>query len=170
MLQLIGLLALLCCLYTVLRSLFCVALTSLLHSPFPYLLIYSNMRASLLLFALLALLCFTAPFVRAQDDAAEGGVGEGSAVEEDVEEVVTETEPEPVIRALIPSPDISTTVYFPEYQDKKFVAGETVTALIGLANSGEQTYNVSATAQQQPAFTAAAAVSSADTRSTPCLL
>ena len=43
----------------------------------------------------------------------------------------------------MPSPDVATWVRFLGVQDNKFVAGTEVTALVGMHNSGDKTFNVS---------------------------
>lgn len=108
----------------------------------------------LLLLVLIALFV-NLNIVRADDaeDATSGsgsaGGAEGATGEEDQEEVV---ESEEVVRALVPSPDVSTSVHFPDFADRKFVQGETVTALIGLSNSGDKTYNVCKHTQHRAAI------------------
>ncbi len=44
---------------------------------------------------------------------------------------------------VMPAEDVTTWVQFLGVSDSKFVAGEEVTALIGMHNAGEKTYNVS---------------------------
>jgi len=51
--------------------------------------------------------------------------------------------PQPLTLETLPSsPDISTTVYFPQFTDKRFTAGEEVSVLIGVSNSGDRPYNL----------------------------
>lgn len=51
--------------------------------------------------------------------------------------------PQPLTLETLPSsPDISTTVYFPQFTDKRFIAGEEVSVLIGVSNAGDRPYNL----------------------------
>jgi len=40
------------------------------------------------------------------------------------------------------SPDVSTIAFFPQFPEKRFVAGEIIEVLLGFTNSGESTFNV----------------------------
>jgi len=51
--------------------------------------------------------------------------------------------PQPLTLETLPSsPDITTTVYFPDFTDKRFTAGDEVAVLIGVSNSGDRPYNL----------------------------
>lgn len=60
---------------------------------------------------------------------------------EEVEEV--EVEEAPPQMYVLPADDVLTTVKLLGVEDNKFIAGEEVTALIGVSNSGDKTYNFS---------------------------
>lgn len=60
--------------------------------------------------------------------------------EYDEESEVEEAAPQMYV---LPAPDVQTFVKFLGHSDNKFVAGEEVTALIGMTNAGDNTYNVS---------------------------
>jgi len=95
-----------------------------------------------------------APSVRADDDAvADDDVdvadeedkahGDADEVEIDDETAESDEVEEPRQYYLGPNPDVQTTVYFPDFPDRKLVQGEDVTVLIGLTNTGSKEFNVS---------------------------
>jgi len=114
---------------------------------------------SLLMLVFLIAAVFTTVSVRADDDESSGGGAgsEGAAGEEDRPEATgdagnantgseTATQSEDAtsdeIRMIVPSHDVATSVYFPNYPGRNFTQGEEVTALVGLSNSGDKTFNV----------------------------
>jgi len=112
------------------------------------------MNRTLLAFLLLAIMLFaTLPsYTVAQegddDDGVDAGESskagtptpvEGDEYDEDTEEVVEE-EPQMYV---MPAQDVQTYVKFLGVNENKFIAGNEVTALIGMINHGDKTYNVS---------------------------
>lgn len=80
------------------------------------------------------------PSVRAQDDDASSAPDE---YEEEVVEESSEPTEQPQQMYVMPAQDVATWVRFLGVEDNKFIAGNEVTALIGMHNSGTKTYNVS---------------------------
>jgi len=92
--------------------------------------------ALVLLFA--ALFLVNVAHVRGEDEDApkeEKPTEDSDSTKTDDEEVDGD-----VLRA---ASDIVTTVYFPEFPDKKFQIGGDVTVLVGIANKGKEDYNMS---------------------------
>jgi len=104
------------------------------------------MSVSRQLFAFLCLfaLCFgSISFVNAQEEeliSEDAPAVEVDTDSEYVEEVAVEDEPQ---RYVMPAADVQTYVKFIGVEGTKFIAGDEVTALIGMHNSGDKTYNVS---------------------------
>eukprot|EP00457_Paulinella_chromatophora_P009650 gb/GEZN01009721.1/.p1 GENE.gb/GEZN01009721.1/~~gb/GEZN01009721.1/.p1 ORF type:complete len:264 (+),score=68.85 gb/GEZN01009721.1/:40-831(+) len=99
------------------------------------------MRSWSVTLALLALvLLATPPLVRAEDEVEED-FDEGEDMEE--MEYMEEGMDEPEMSGFRPA-DIRTTVIFPDHEGgKPFIAGEPVTALVGVWNAGDEPYNLS---------------------------
>jgi len=100
--------------------------------------------------------------VRAQEDGddgedvQEGGAGHGAGAgganagaaggdeqEEEADATATEEDKEIV---LAPSRDVTTSIIFPDFPDKKIHVGEKVTVLIGFKNNGKSTFNITTVA------------------------
>jgi len=71
----------------------------------------------------------------AADDDDEGGEGEGEG------ENVAEEEEEELLK---PSPDVITSVYFPDFIEKRIPVGEKVTMLVLFHNKGKGAFNITA--------------------------
>eukprot|EP00808_Paulinella_micropora_P031061 g83211.t1 len=94
-----------------------------------------------LLLLLLGLVLLTTPaYVRAEDEAGED-FDEGDDIDEmEYMEDEMDTDPASQYRPV----DIRTTVIFPDHMGgKPFIAGEKVTALVGVWNAGDEPYNLS---------------------------
>ena len=94
------------------------------------------------MFLLVGLCLLAGPaFVRADEDAYDEAFDEGEDMEE--MEYLEDEIPDDADGAFRPA-DIRTTVIFPDHEGgKPFVAGEPVTALVGVWNAGDETYNLS---------------------------
>eukprot|EP00823_Brevimastigomonas_motovehiculus_P005314 TRINITY_DN388_c0_g1_i1.p1 TRINITY_DN388_c0_g1~~TRINITY_DN388_c0_g1_i1.p1 ORF type:complete len:283 (-),score=72.98 TRINITY_DN388_c0_g1_i1:106-954(-) len=111
---------------------------------------------------LLAVLCFfllaAALFVRADDPAPESDLpvteekeevktdaetSEAGTATEKVEESQFDVDEKADMGPLMPSPNITTVIYFPDYSDKHFPLSTEIVALIGVSNSGDTPVNIS---------------------------
>jgi len=122
-------------------------------------------RSSLgwVLLLLAAIFLLTVVYVRADDVVtdtdADGDTDNDDATPEDKKPEASTEEPKDSTRedektseeieedddaaVLKPSADIITTVYFPDYPDKKFPIGSEVHVLLGIHNNGKADYNIS---------------------------
>jgi len=90
---------------------------------------------------LAALFLFNVAHVRAEEDAEPK---ESEEVKPTEESDPTKTDDEEIdVDVLRANADIVTTVYFPEFPDKKFPIGSDVTVLVGIQNNGKDDFNMS---------------------------
>jgi len=89
--------------------------------------------------------------VRAEDDDGDDGEDaeipshappQASEEEDDADATTADAEEDKDFR-LVPSPDVSTSIIFPDYPDKRFPVGEKITVLIGFKNTGKSGFNIS---------------------------
>eukprot|EP01097_Dermamoeba_algensis_P002769 TRINITY_DN2097_c0_g1_i1.p1 TRINITY_DN2097_c0_g1~~TRINITY_DN2097_c0_g1_i1.p1 ORF type:complete len:245 (-),score=67.45 TRINITY_DN2097_c0_g1_i1:265-999(-) len=66
-----------------------------------------------------------------------------NAQEANLQEVhETQAQNETVEARVTSSPDVSTVFHFPQFPDRRFVAGEIIEVLLGFTNTGDSTFNV----------------------------
>jgi hypothetical protein len=105
----------------------------------------SKLSSFVFLFLIIGALFITFPSVHCQDESEDVDVSDPDISNDSSDEDISTQDPsEEVSYVWGPHADVQAAVYFVDSPiDKKFVAGEEITVLIGLTNSGDKEFNVS---------------------------